>query len=326
MLSIFLSILLLIAGLCILLVGAEFLIKGASSISKKAGIPPIVIGLTIVAFGTSAPELLVNIFSALNGTTDLALGNVIGSNIANILLILGISALIIPLEVKKNTTWKEIPFAILAILAVYFLANDVLFDGSSINVIGRIDGLILLSFFTIFMYYTVELTRKGRLRNLLTTEEKVKTYSNGIAALMTLVGLVALFLGGQLLVTQAIKLAQMAGLSEMFIGLTIVSVGTSLPELATSVLAARRGHADIAIGNVVGSNIFNIFWILGLTSTITSIPISPEANFDIIIALFVTTGLFGAVFIGQKQKIDRWQGGLFLFTYVLYTIFLVFQV
>lgn len=315
-----LSIILLLIGFAILISGAEALVRGASSISKRAGIPPIVIGLTIVAFGTSAPEFVVNIFSAVKGTTDLALGNIIGSNIANIFLILGISALISDLKVQKNTTWKEIPFAVLAVLIVFAMTNDKILDNGIINVLTRIDGLILLSFFAIFMYYIVELFRKGA--NDIKQEE-IKTYSKFISALLIIGGLVLLFFGGQLLVNQAIILAKLAGLSEMLIGLTIVAVGTSLPELATSVIAAKKGHADIAIGNIVGSNIFNIFFILGATGVIKSIPISAGANFDILVCFIATFVLFLAMFIGKKHKLERWQGGFFLFAYIIYIMYLI---
>ena len=315
-----LSIVLLIAGLAILISGAESLVRGASSISKRAGIPPIVIGLTIVAFGTSAPEFVVNVFSAFQGTTDLALGNIIGSNIANILLILGISALVVDLKVQENTTWKEIPFAFLAMLTVFIMTNDKIINGGAENVLTRTDGLILLIFFAVFMYYIIELTRKG---DNGAEQEEIKSYSVFVSIFLTIGGLLALFFGGKLLVGQAVALAQMAGLSEMLIGLTIVAVGTSLPEMATSIIAARRGQSDIAIGNVVGSNIFNVFWILGVTSLIKPISINVGANFDIFVSLTATAILFFAMFVGKKHKLERWQGGVLLLTYILYIAYLI---
>ena len=315
-----LSIVLLIAGLAILIGGAESLVRGASSISKRAGIPPIVIGLTIVAFGTSAPEFVVNVFSAFQGTTDLALGNIIGSNITNILLILGISALVVDLKVQENTTWKEIPFAFLAMLTVFIMTNDKIINGGAENVLTRTDGLILLIFFAVFMYYIIELTRKG---DNGAEQEEIKSYSVFVSIFLTIGGLLALFFGGKLLVGQAVALAQMAGLSEMLIGLTIVAVGTSLPEMATSIIAASRGQSDIAIGNVVGSNIFNVFWILGVTSLIKPISINVGANFDIFVSLTATAILFFAMFVGKKHKLERWQGGLFLLVYLTYMIYIV---
>jgi len=315
-----LSIILLLAGLAVLIAGAEALVRGASSISKKAGIPPIVIGLTIVAFGTSSPELVVNVFSAFQGTTDLALGNIIGSNIANILLILGISALVVDLKVQKSTTWKEIPFAFLAVLVLFAIANDKIIDRADGNILSRADGFVLLSFFAIFMYYIVELTRKG---DNGAEQEEIKSYSVPVSIFLTAGGLLALFFGGKLLVDQAVALAQLAGLSEMLIGLTIVAVGTSLPEMATSIIAARRGQSDIAIGNIVGSNIFNVFWILGATSLIKPISINVGANFDIFVSLMATAILFFAMFVGKKHKLERWQGGVLLLTYILYIAYLI---
>lgn len=316
----FVSILLLIIGLAVLIGGAEIMVRGASSLSKKAGIPPIVIGLTVVAFGTSAPELVVNIFSAMRGTSDIAIGNVIGSNIANILLILGVCALIANLKVQRSTTWKEIPFAVLAVLMVLIMGNDRFLDGVGFDSITRTDGLALIGFFGIFLYYTVQLARKG---NGDEAQDEVKTYSYPISTLLTIGGLGALLVGGQLLLDNAITLARLAGLSEMLIGLTIVAIGTSLPELATSLIAVRKGQNDLAVGNVVGSNIFNIFWILGFTSLLSPLPVSATASFDIFVALIATVLLFLAMFIGKKHEIQRWQGAIFILAYIAYTVFLI---
>ncbi|OGC11651.1 sodium:proton exchanger [candidate division WOR-1 bacterium RIFOXYA12_FULL_52_29] len=315
-----LAIIYLIIGLVVLIAGAEALVRGASSVSKRAGIQPIVIGLTIVAFGTSAPELIVNLISAFKGTTDIAVGNIIGSNIANILLILGVSTLIVDLKVRRNTTWKEIPFAILAVVALFVLASDKLFDRNWENVLTRIDGLVLLGFFAVFMYYAFDMFRR---KNVEEPAEEIKTYSTPIAFLLILGGLLFLFFGGQLLVSQAIILAKLAGLSEILIGLTIVAVGTSLPEMATSVIAALKGESDIAIGNVVGSNIFNIFYILGVTCVIKPIPIGDAAYIDILFCLAVTLILFAAMFIGKKHMLQRWQGGAFIFLYIIYILYLI---
>jgi len=318
-----LAIILLIVGLVILIFGADTLVKGASSISRKAGIPPIVIGLTIVAFGTSAPELIVNILSALKGSTDIAIGNIIGSNIANILLIGGIAALIVDLKVQKSTTWKEIPFALLAVVMVLIMGADKFLDGGNKNLLTRTDGLALIGFFIIFLYYTAQIAIGGKDSTEKKEDDGIKTYSYLISILMTIGGLVGLFLGGNLLVENAIKIAKEAGLSEMFIGLTIVAIGTSLPELATSIIAARKGQDDIAMGNIVGSNIFNVFWILGLTSTIKSIPISSTAIVDIVICSLVTSTLFLFMFIGKKHKLQKWQGGFFVLSYIVYTVYLI---
>ncbi len=320
----FIALLLLVVGVAILVFGADWLVRGASSISKKAGISPLVIGLTIVAFGTSAPELVVNMVAALNNNTDIALGNIVGSNTVNILIILGVSALITTLKVSRSTTWKEIPFALLAILAVFVMSNDVFFDGAISNVLTRSEGLVLIGFFLIFLYYTFGLAKKQTEESGAETEPVI-VYSNPKAIGFTLGGLLMLFFGGDLFVKQAITLAHLAGISEMLIGLTIVAIGTSLPELATSIMAAYKGQSDIAIGNVVGSNIFNIFWILGLTSVITPVPIMAGAQFDIIVCIITTLLLFCMMFVGKRHMFERWQGGLFILFYIVYIVVIVMR-
>jgi len=318
---ILITIILLIIGLVILIGGADALVRGASSVSKKFGVPAIVIGLTIVSFGTSAPELVINLLSAVSGSPDLAIGNILGSNIANILLILGICAMVAELDVQKGTTWKEIPFAGLAVLVLAIMANDILLDGATQNILTRTDGLVMLGFFGIFMYYTFELFKNGKEKE----NDDIKVYSTWTSAGFIILGMIGLVAGGQLLVTQAVKLATLAGMSEMLIGLTVIAVGTSLPELATSVVAVMKRQTDVAIGNVVGSNIFNIFWILGLTSTITPLNIGEYARQDIIINLVLMVVLFTFIFIGKKHKLQRWQGLMFVLIYVIYTIFVIIR-
>lgn len=312
-----LTIILIIAGLAILILGAESLVRGASSLAKRFGISEIVIGLTIVAFGTSAPELIVNIFSAIKGSTDIGIGNIVGSNIANILLILGCVALIIPLTVKHSTVWKEIPFALLALCLVFSMGNDALFDGSPFNAITRTDGFSLIAIFIIFMFYIFALSKaEGK-------PEEVPTYTIFVSSMLTLGGLVCLFFGGKILIDNAIVLATIAGLSESLIGLTIVAIGTSLPELVTSMVAAYHKHNDMAIGNIVGSNIFNVFWVLGLTGTISQMPFNPNTNIDVLIGIGATFLLFIFMFIGKRHKLDRWQGALFLSLYIIYIVYLI---
>ncbi|MEK7547964.1 MAG: calcium/sodium antiporter [Patescibacteria group bacterium] len=315
----FSTILFLIIGLIILVFGAEFLVRGASSLSSKLGISSMVIGLTVVAFGTSTPELSVNIFSALKGSSDIAIGNIIGSNIANILLILGICALIVPLTVKKNTVWKEIPFALLGVILVYTMGNDALFDNSGFNAITRTDGFSLIAIFIIFMFYIFAISKVDY------QDEKVKVYSLPVSVLLTVFGIGLLFFGGKILVDNAVILAKFAGLSEAFIGLTIVAVGTSLPELATSVVAAVHRQNDIAIGNIIGSNIFNVFWILGFTGTLLQMPFNPGTNFDVLMAIFATMLLFLAMFLGKRHTLDRWQGVSFIILYIIYIAYLIYR-
>lgn len=314
-----LSIGLLLFGIAILIFGAELLVRGASSIARKFGISPIVIGLTIVAFGTSAPELVVNLFSAAQGTTDLAISNVIGSNLANILLILGVGSLITTLEVKKGTVYKEIPFAVLAIFLVAIVGNDAILDGAGLNVLGRGDGIAFLSFFAVFMYYTYGLSRVSG------EESKVETFSSYVSWLMFVSGIIGLVFGGKLIVDNAVIIASLAGMTESLIGLTIVAIGTSLPELATTIVAVRKGLTDLAIGNAIGSNIFNVFWILGLTATVRPLPFDVNANIDVLFTFMATALLFLFMFIGKRHRLERWQGILFLFLYVGYLTYAVIR-
>lgn len=298
-------ILFLLAGFIFLIKGADLLVEGSSSLAKRIGVSDLIIGLTIVAFGTSAPELIVNIVSALNGSTEIAIGNILGSNIVNTLLILGITSLIYPIVVQKNTTLKEIPFSLLAIAILGLLVLD--------SVLTKYDGLILLSFFIMFIFYIITEAKKGNgLENFTELHSILKS------SLFILFGLVGLVLGGKLVVDNAITLAKMFNISESVIGLTIVAIGTSLPELLTSFVAAIKGKSDIAIGNVVGSNIFNIFWILGVTSFISNIPFSDESLIDVIVVIVATILLFIFMFIGDKHKINRWQGLIFLIFYFAY--------
>jgi len=308
-----LQLVLFLIGLGLLVWGADALVKGASSLAKVLGIRSLVIGLTVVAFGTSAPEMVVNLLSAYSGETDIAIGNVIGSNIANILLILGICAAIVPLVVERTTAWKEIPFSLLAAVMVVILGSDVLLDGGAANVLTRSNGLVLLGFFIIFLYYTYGISKGSG-----ESSAHVEVFPSHKTAFYILVGLAALVGGGKLIVDAAVSVAMAAGVSEHLIGITIVAVGTSLPELATSVVAARKGQAEIAVGNIVGSNIFNIFFILGTTATIAPLPFSANALQDSYVVMFVSTLLFFSMFVGQRFKLDRWQGVLFVAMYAGY--------
>lgn len=311
--------------------GADFLVEGSSSIAKRLGVSDLVIGLTIVAFGTSAPELLVNLVASFKGSADIAIGNILGSNISNILLILGISALISPLVVKKGTTWKEIPLNILAVAVLFLLVNDRMIDKADSSVLSRIDGLVLIAFFIIFLVYTIGLAKAER-------ETAVKDGPHEkilpIAALMALGGLVAVSVGGSWVVTGAVAVARQWGASESLIGLTIVALGTSLPELATSVVASLKGKSDIAIGNIVGSNLFNILWVLGISATLRSLPIGATANFDIGVCMAATFLLFVFCFtpkirkkfiLSQNYSLERLEGGILLGIYIAYVVYLVWR-
>lgn len=315
-----LDYILLLVGFAFLIKGADLLVEGATSIGKKLKISSLVIGLTIVSFGTSLPELLVNLISSFNDSPDIGVGNVLGSNVANILLILGISALINPLPITKNTYFIEVPFSLTATLLVGFLANASLFGKSNDFVISRYDGFILLFFFVLFMgyVYIVSKQRKSEFAN-----EEFKEMSMIKSVMLILIGMVGLYFGGQWVVDGAMTMARSLGMSETFIGLTIIAIGTSLPELVTSAVAAFKKDTDIAVGNVVGSNIFNLLWILGLSSALKPIPYDVISNSDIFMIIASSTALILAVVIGKRPVISRWEGFFFLVAYIWYVTFLI---
>ncbi|MEP7268232.1 MAG: calcium/sodium antiporter [Saprospiraceae bacterium] len=310
---------LFIIGFIILIKGAELLVNGASTIAKKLKVSDLVIGLTIVAFGTSAPEMFVNVSASIQGNSGIAIGNIIGSNIANILLILGVSTLIFPLAVQSTTVWKEIPFSLLAALILGILANDYLIDHKENSELTRSDGLILIGFFIIFIYYIFSIAKKSENA----VNEEFKQLSNFMTAAYIILGLTGLILGGTWISNGAVKIAAKFGVSEYLIGLTVVAVGTSLPELATSAVAAYKKNTNIAIGNVIGSNIFNIFWVLGLSAVIKPLPFQPSANSDLAMTVFSSILLFALLFVGKKHVLKKWQGILFLILYAGYIVFII---
>ena len=277
------------------------------------------IGLTIVSFGTSAPELSVNLFAAAGGNTAIAAGNVIGSNIFNILVILGTCALIRPLTVQSTTIFKELPFSLLAALAMGFAASDMLFDHASAAVISRTDSALLLLFFAIFMYYAFNMARSGEEM----VEDATPVYSLPMSLLRMVGGLTLLLLGGKWMVDSAVTIAAFLGMSEAVIGLTVVAMGTSIPELATSVAAIRRKNSEIAIGNVVGSNIFNIFLILGVTGVIHPLPIAAESQVDLLVLIAITLVLFLLIYNHRQRQLVRVHGILFLSLYAIYLGYLL---
>lgn len=314
-----LTYILFIIGFFFLIKGASLLVDGAASVAKKLKISSIVIGLTIVAFGTSAPELVVNIFASVNGNTDIAIGNILGSNIANVFLILGIASIIYPLATKHNTVWKEIPLSLLAAILLAVMVNDIRIDGSGFSGLTRIDGIVFLSFFLIFLYYTFGISKvTGE-----SDEIEIKQLSSTKATIFILLGLAGLTFGGKWIVDGAVKIAELFNVSQSLIGLTVVAIGTSLPELATSAIAAYKKQSDIAIGNVVGSNLFNIFWILGLSSIIKPLPFNSHSDLDILMTVLASAVLFIIMFIGKKYTIQKWQGILMVLTYISYIVILV---
>ena len=313
---------LLILGFVFLIKGAGFLVDGASSIARRLHISDLVIGLTVVAFGTSTPELFVNIIASLNGNTDIAIGNILGSNIANVFLILGVSAIVFPLTVGKGTVWREIPFSLLAALVLGIVANDQFIDKSGSSFVTRIDGLVFFSFFVIFIYYSSTIAK--RIEGM---EEHVPSKEYGFvkSIMFVVLGLVGLTAGGKWLVDGAVHLALKSGMSESLVGLTIVAVGTSLPELATSAMAAYKRNVEIAVGNVVGSNIFNVFFVLAVSSVVKPLPFQPKTNIHIGVVILADILLFVSMFTGKKRLLDRWEGGVFLALYAAYITALVVQ-
>lgn len=313
--------LLLLIGFILLIKSADFFVDGSSSIAKTLKIPTIVIGLTIVAFGTSAPEAAVSISAALKGQNDIAIANAVGSNIFNLLGVLGISAILSPVKVQKNTIVKEFPFAILASLSLLILSYDIKFQGYNENVLTRSDGLMLFALFLIFMYYLLELALSSK------EEMKVEKGSSkepiAKSILISIIGIIGIIIGGNLVVDSARDIALTLGMSENLIGLTIVSIGTSLPEFVTSVIAAKKGESDIVIGNIIGSNIFNILFVLGISSIIHSINVTPIVYFDMIIMLVFTVITY--IFAVTKKKVTKFEGIILTTTYLLYMIFIIIR-
>lgn len=311
--------LLFIVGFVVLIYSAKWLVEGSSSIAKNFQIPDLIIGLTVVAFGTSAPELVVNVIAGITDKPDLAIGNIIGSNISNIMLILGITAIIMEIPVQKSTILSEIPFSLTSALLFGFLANITILDDEPAMSLSRIDGMILILFFFLFLLYIIYMARQ----NQDIDSEEIGDLPNGKAVFYTIGGMIGLFVGGKFVVDNASEIARYWGFSETFIGLTIVGIGTSLPELVTSAIAALKRNADIAVGNIVGSNIFNILWVLGITSLISPLPFNVISNIDLLVIIGSSTLLILFMIIGRKYTIDRWQGYIFILFYILYLLYLV---
>lgn len=318
------SYILLIIGFVLLIKGADLFVDGASSIAKALKIPSLIIGLTIVAFGTSAPEAAVSITGAFAGANDITVGNVVGSNIFNLLVVVGVAAFICPLKVKKSIITKEFPFALLGAFALIVLGLDSKYHNYTDNVLTRADGIMLLVLLGIFMYYLIELALTSRKEGLEEEEgEEIKTYTMPKSILLCVVGIIGIVLGGDWVVDAASDIALTFGMSQSLVGLTIVAIGTSLPELVTSIVAARKGQSDIALGNVIGSNIFNIFFVLGISAFIHEITINSAAFLDMFImmaASFITYG-----FAASKRSINKPEGAFLVVLYVIYMAFVIWK-
>lgn len=314
----------LILGFVLLIKGADWFVDGASALSKKFGIPSIVIGLTVVAFGTSMPEASVSISAAISQSSGISIGNVVGSNIFNLLVVAGASAIFCPIAVDKSIIKKDMPYSFLITLALLFLSFSVFPTATPDNVLSRADGIILLLFFTVFMFYTVRSALSAPAPEEDANEKIMPVWQQ---LLFIAIGLAGICIGGNRVVEGAKEIAANFGMSDSLIGLTIVAIGTSLPELVTSIVAARKGESDIAIGNVIGSNIFNILFVLGVSSVITPIVINSadvvNSMYDIIIVALSTLVVY--IPVVRKQKISRLSGILMVAGYIVYTACIIMR-
>lgn len=321
-----LTYLTLILGFLFLIVAADYLVKGSASIAKRLKISNLIIGLTIVSMGTSAPELSVNILASLKGQAGMAIGNVVGSNIFNFLLIIGITALFRPISIKRSLIKMEIPFALLSSIILLLITADHYLDGSP-GLISRSEGITLILLLALFLYslYLSSRRDKGESFHESESESEIKSFSIFLSIVMVVGGVIGLMWGGRLIVSSATTIAKNWGLSETVIGITVVAVGTSLPELATSLVAAFRGNSDIAIGNVVGSTIFNILFILGCSSIIRPLPFPNETMIDVIVSVVATLLVLLLAAKGRVKRVGRVEGGILLFLYFIYIAFLLYR-
>ncbi len=317
------QILLLVIGFILLIKGADWLVDGASSVASNFKVSKLLIGLTIVAFGTGAPELAVSFSSLFNGSTDILVGNVIGSNIINVLLLIGVAAIIRPIRVKKDTVSKELPLLLLISTALIVLLLDTSLAEAITNTFSRADAIICLLFFGIFLYYLIAMARKNRRGESAKKETEKPKYKLGKSFLFVILGLIGVVGGSQLVVSSASFVASAIGISERVISLSIIALGTSLPELVTTITAAKKGESDLLVGNIVGSNIFNICIVLALPIAISG-GISPE-NFEIIdLIMLVFSAFLICVLARNNHKITRAEGILMLLIFLLYYGYIVY--
>ncbi|WP_040285959.1 calcium/sodium antiporter [Sporosarcina koreensis] len=311
---------LLLIGFVLLIKGADFFVDGSSNIARLLRVPPILIGLTIVAFGTSSPEATVSIIAALEGTAGVAVGNVVGSNIFNITLVVGVAAILYPLKVESENVKKEIPFTLLASIALFIVMSDVALQGFGSNMITRADGFIFLLFLSIFLYYVIEHGLKSRKESM---NEPMAAVSGswGKNILITLLGLAAIIFGGDLVVDNGTAIAYSLGMSETLVGLTIIAIGTSLPELVTSITAALKKESEIALGNIIGSNIFNILFVLGVSSAISPLAVDGKVLIDVVFMIALTLVLL--VFARTGYRIGKREGWVLAAFYVIYLVYII---
>lgn len=313
------QILILLGGLILILLGANYLVDGSSSIAKRFGISEFVIGLTIVGIGTSSPEMVVSFMSAIKGNADMAIGNIVGSNIFNSLMILGITALVAPLAITKKNLQKDIPLNIIVTALLIILGMNFTLFGIGENTISRIDGLILLGIFACYMWVSFKSDKGDEAEG----EEGTVSRNLAVSIIMVIGGLAALIFGGRLFVNSATALAQMFGVSDKFIAITVMAAGTSMPELATCVVAAIKGRGQLALGNVLGSNISNILLILGGSALICPLSFSGMTSIDLVVVFLCAVFIFLSAFLFRKKELDRVEGVIFLLTEAAYMWYLI---
>ena len=326
------DILLLLTGLALILAGANFLTDGSAALAQRFRVPEFIIGLTIVAVGTSTPELVVSLLSALAGKSDVAIGNVVGSNIFNVFLILGICALIRPLPLTAGNIRRDIPFGVATSLLLLFLAMDSWYSAGAVDRIGRLDGVLMLVVYVLLMLYTIRATGRTAIPEPAAaagaasspdSDASSRPMAGWLMALMIVGGLAGLIFGGELFLDNATALARRMGVSDSLIAITLVAGGTSLPELASSIVSLVKGKSDMALGNVIGSNIANILLILGLSASIHPLTMGGITVVDLLVVLLSSVLLFLAAFTFRRRAVDRWEGVLFLLIYAAYIAYLI---
>lgn len=315
------DILLLIVGLGLILAGANFLTDGSAALAQRFRVPEFIIGLTVVAVGTSTPELVVSVLSAIGGQSDVAIGNVVGSNIFNVFVILGVCALIRPVPLTAGNIRRDIPFGVLVSLLLLALAQDSLFCKTAADRIGRIDGAVMIGLYVALMWYTIRKTKRPEAAA--PTESSKAPMAAWLTAVMIVGGLAGLVFGGEMFLRSATSIARSLGVSESVIAITLVAGGTSLPELASSLVSLFKGKAEMALGNVIGSNIANILLILGVSATIHPLSMGGITVWDLLMVLLSSVVVFLAAFTFKRKAIDRWEGALFVAIYAVYIWYLI---
>ncbi len=309
------NIIKLVVGLMALVKGADMLITGASGLARRVGVPDFIIGLTLVAFGTSLPELTVNVQASFEGASEITLGNVIGSNIANILLILGVAGLISPLKINRAFVKKEIPLNFLSILVLFALVSDQFLDGSASAMVSRSEGLVLIATFVGYLYFLAAFLEREEV------DDGDGQMGIGRGVIYIVIGLLGLIWGADWTVSGGVQVATALGVSQVMVGLFMIAIGTSLPELITSAVAAKKGNPDIALGNVAGSNMFNVSLVLGASALINPIPVPERVFRDLFVLFIATLGLLIAYMFGRKHTVSRKESVVFLIIYVSYALY-----